>query len=86
MDYLALHAHYFEQNRGAESDAFYYLFILIEYAINTEFHSKEHLSNWLDETIEEQFEVSEIEQFGRQQFDDEVCKIATVIASELGLQ
>ena len=41
---------------------------------------------WLDEEIEDGFEVSEIEQFGRHQFDYEVCKIATVIANELGLQ
>ena len=59
---------------------------LILQSIYVDFHGKEHLSNWLDETIEDKFEESAIEQFGRQQFDDEVCKIANAIADELGLQ
>ncbi|UOO89565.1 DUF551 domain-containing protein [Vitreoscilla massiliensis] len=59
---------------------------LILQSIYVDFHSKEHLSNWLDETIEDKFEESAIEQFGQQQFDDEICKIANAIADELGLQ
>ena len=86
MDYLALHAHYIEQYLDTKNSTYTQLCGLIERSINTDFWSKEHLSNWLDEEIEDGFEVSEIEQFGQQQFDDEICKIANAIADELGLQ
>ena len=86
MDYLALHAHYIGQYLDTKNSTYTQLCGLIERAINTDFWGKEHLSNWLDEEIEDWFHANTIKSIGQQAFDDEVCKIAGVIAAELGLQ
>ena len=86
MEHLTLHAHYIEQYRDTKNPVYIQLPSLIERAINTDFWGKEHLSNWLDEEIEDWFHANTIKSIGQQAFDDEICKIAGVIAAELGLQ